>query len=249
MIINYQEPYWIKYEWDLSDHKDDQYVTEFNKTESDKIYNLFHQPNYSITTKFKMDKELQRDKIFCIFGKPGKNFGLTYNEEIDALAFEFWTSGQTKIAGDEFHYLKFHDLHYDEMKDGVVVTIIRNEDEFSIYKNFEFMDAIDFPQNLIEDYRSEGLLLGSANVGTLVPEHRYYGGYELNKMQFIEGNTDIKVSKKVFETDNDKLLNLDIYNDIVFHYDFDVENNQGIILDNSKNTYFVEKIPESYLNK
>ena len=46
MIINYKEPYWIKYEWDLSDHKDDQYVTNFNKTESEKISNLFHQSKY-----------------------------------------------------------------------------------------------------------------------------------------------------------------------------------------------------------
>ena len=31
MIINYKEPYWVKYEWDLSEHKDHQYVTNFNK--------------------------------------------------------------------------------------------------------------------------------------------------------------------------------------------------------------------------
>lgn len=249
MIINYKEPYWLKYEWDLSDHKDDQYVTEFNKTESDKIYNLFHQEKYSITTEFKLNKDLGQDKIFCIYGKPGKNFGLTYNEEVDTLAFEFWTHAQTKVAGDEFHYLPFKGLHYDEMKEGVVITVIRNEDEFSIYKNYEFQDSIDFPQNLIEDYRGEGLLLGAANVGTLVEEHRYYGGFELNKMQFIENNIDIETSKKVFETDVDKLIELEEYDDIVFHHDFNIENNQGIILDNSKNTYFVERIPDSYLNK
>lgn len=249
MIIKYQQPYWIKYEWDLSDHKDDQYVTEFNKTESEKVYNLFHQNKYSTTINFKLDKKLERDQIFCIYGKPGKNFGLTYNEEIDTLAFEFWTSGQTKIAGDDFHYLPIKDFGIDDMKDGVIITLIRNEDEFSIYKNFEFVDAIDFPQNLIDDYRNEGLLLGSANVGTLVPEHRYYGSYEINKMQFIENNTDIETSKKVFETDVDKLIELEEYDDIVFHYDFNIENNQGIILDNSKNTYFVEQIPDSYLNK
>jgi hypothetical protein len=248
MIINYKEPYWIKYEWDLSDHKDDQYVTEFNKTESDKLYNLFHQEKYSMSTYFKLNHDLESDPIYCIFGKPGKNFGLTYNHEVDTLAFEFWTHGETKIAGDEFHYLPFKGLHYDELKEGVVITIIRNEDEFSIYKNFEFQDSVDFPKNLIDDYRGEGLLIGAANVGTLVPEHRYYGGFEIDRMQFIEDNVDIEVSKKVYETDQDKLIELDEYNNIVFSYDFNVKNNQDIILDNSKNTYFVERIPESYLN-
>lgn len=248
MKINYKEPYWIKYEWDLSDHKDDQYVTEFNKTESERVYNLFHQSNYSITTQFKLNNDLGSDKIFCIYGKPGKNFGLTYNTEVDTLAFEFWTEGQTKIAGDEFNYMPFKGLHYDEMKDGVIITIIRNDDEFNIYKNFELYDSLDFAKNLIDDYRGEGLLIGAANVGTLVEEHRYYGGFEIDKMQFIEGNTDIETSKKVFETKVEDIITLDEYNDIVFSYDFNIENNQGIIYDNSKNNYFVEKIPQNFLN-
>ena len=91
MIINYKEPYWIKYEWDLNEQKDHQYDTEFNKSESEKISNLFHQLEYSINIEFKLDKDLESDNIFCIFGKPGKNFGLTYNNEADTLALEFWT--------------------------------------------------------------------------------------------------------------------------------------------------------------
>ena len=79
MIINYKEPYWVKYEWDLSDHKDDQYVTEFNKIESEKIKNLFHQKQYAINIEFKLDKNLESDKIFCIFGKPGKVSKNIYN--------------------------------------------------------------------------------------------------------------------------------------------------------------------------
>lgn len=248
MIINYKEPYWVKYEWDLSDHKDDQYVTEFNKTESEKIYNLFHQEKYSITIQFKLNHDLGSDKIYCIFGKPGKNFGLTYNHDVDTLAFEFWTTGQTKVAGDDFNYLPFRGLHYDEMKEGVVITIIRNDDEFFIYKNFEFQDSLDFSKNLIDDYREEGLLIGAANVGTLVEEHRYYGGFEIDKLQFIENNTDIEISKKVFETPVEDIITLEEYNDIVFSYDFNIENNQGIIYDNSKNNYFVEKIPQNFLN-
>jgi len=248
MIINYKEPYWIKYEWDLSDHKDDQYVTEFNKIESKKIYNLFHQLSYSITVQFKLNKDLESDQIFCIFGKPGKNFGLTFNKDVNRLAFEFWTTGQTKIAGDDFHYLPFSNVTLDELYEGITVTIIRNEDEFSIYKNFEFQDAIDFPQNLIEDYRGEGLLLGAANVGTLIPEHRYYGGFEIFKMQFLEENIDIEIAKKIFNTDTDKLLSLKQYDKIVFSYDFETVNNQGIIFDGAKHNHFVEKIPENFLN-
>ena len=79
MKINYKEPYWVKYEWDLDENKDNQYVTEFNKKDSAKIHNLFHQNKYALTVEFKLNKKYKSDDIYCIFGKPGKNFGLTYN--------------------------------------------------------------------------------------------------------------------------------------------------------------------------
>ena len=31
MKVNYGEPYWVKFKWDLSNHHNNQYVTEFNK--------------------------------------------------------------------------------------------------------------------------------------------------------------------------------------------------------------------------
>ena len=56
-----------KYKWDLSDHKDDQYVTNFNKKESEKIANLFHQEKYSLNVRFKLDKNLENDTIIIFF--------------------------------------------------------------------------------------------------------------------------------------------------------------------------------------
>ena len=39
MIINYRQPYWIKFQWDLSSHHENQYVTEFNKSENQTLTN------------------------------------------------------------------------------------------------------------------------------------------------------------------------------------------------------------------
>jgi len=247
MIINYKEPYWIKYQWDLSDHKDDQYVTNFNKKESKKIANLFHQENYSLNVRFKLDKNLENDKIFCIFGKPGKNFGLTFNEEADTLALEFWTHGTTKVAGDEFHYLAFYGVHYEQLQEYTDISLIRNGDEFFIYHNFEKIGEIDFDKNLIDDYRGEGLLIGTGNPGTDVPEHRYHGSVDIENMYFIEDCTDIDILKKIGETNDSNLNKLEEYEKIIFKYSFDTINNQGIIFDNSKNNYFVERIPKEFI--
>ena len=246
MIINYKEPYWVKYEWDLSDHKDDQYVTEFNKIESDKIKNLFHQKQYAINIEFKLDKNLESDKIFCIFGKPGKNFGLTYNTEADALALEFWSEATTKVAGDEFHYVPFYNINYEQLKEYNNVTIVRNDDEFICYFNWERNSDKDFDKNLIDDYREEGLLIGSGNPGTQVPEHRYHGSYYLNSLFFVEDIIDIETIKKIKNTEVTDLNKLPEYKNIIFNYTLD-KNNKDIIFDNSENTYFLEKTPTEFI--
>jgi hypothetical protein len=246
MIINYKEPYWVKYEWDMSEHKDHQYVTEFNKEESEKIKNLFHQKKYAINIEFKLDNNLEFDKIFCIFGKPGKNFGLTYNSEADALALEFWTEATTKVAGDEFHYVPFYNIKYEQLKEYNNVTIVRNDDEFICYFNWERNSDKDFDKNLIDDYREEGLLIGSGNPGTQVPEHRYHGSYHLNSLFFVENITDIEMIKKIKNTEVTDLNKLPEYKNIIFNYTLD-KNNKDIIFDNSENTYFLEKTPTKFI--
>lgn len=247
MKIDYKKPMWVKYEWDLTSHKDHQYVTEFNKNHSPKINNLFHQDSYALNIEFRLNKEYETDKIFCIFGKPGKNFGLTYNTAADTLALEFWTNGSTAVSDDEFHYIRFFDCHYDKLKDWVNVTIIRNDDEFITYVNFERNGDKDFEKNLIDDYRYEGLLIGTGNPGTGVPEHRYHGSFDIKSMFFVEDVTDINVVKKIYETDTASLNKLEEYDKIIFNHDFDTINNQGIIYDNSKYNHFVEYIPEDFI--
>ena len=227
MKINYKEPYWVKYEWDLDENKDNQYVTEFNKKDSAKIHNLFHQNKYALTVEFKLNKKYKSDDIYCIFGKPGKNFGLTYNKEADILALEFWTQGSTKVSDDEFHYVKFYDTHYKDLKDWINITIIRNEDEFIVYKNFERNNDKDFAKNL--------------------PEHRYHGSFDIKKMHFVEDVIDIDVIKKISETKASDLNKLKEYKNIIFNHEFDTVNNEGIVFDNSENTYFAEKIPTFFV--
>lgn len=247
MIIEYKKPYWSKYEWDLSEHKDHQYVTEFNKEESDKIKNLFHQDKYALNVKFKLDETLESDNIFCIYGKPGKNFGLTYNKEADTLALEFWTEGTTKVVGDDFKYLPFHNIRYEQLKEFTDITIVRNDDEFIIYSNFEKVGEIDFDKNLIDDYRGEGLIIGAGNPGTDVPEHRYHGSFDIDSMVFVEDIIDIDKIKTICNTDVSNLNKLQEYENIIFNYSFNTINNQGIVYDNSSNNYYVEQIPKEFI--
>ena len=52
MKINYKEPYWLKFNWDISNHHENQYVTNFDKIENKKFNDFLHEDSYIITCNF-----------------------------------------------------------------------------------------------------------------------------------------------------------------------------------------------------
>ena len=94
MKINYKEPYWVKFKWEMESHHDNQYVTEFNKVENEICKTFQNLNEYIITIDFSVPKDYKTDDFSMIFGKPGKNMGLTYKKEEGTLAFEFWTKAK-----------------------------------------------------------------------------------------------------------------------------------------------------------
>jgi hypothetical protein len=59
MIINYKQPYWVKFQWDMSTHHDNQYVTEYNKTNNKILDEFLLNDNYIITCDFKITEEFK----------------------------------------------------------------------------------------------------------------------------------------------------------------------------------------------
>jgi hypothetical protein len=246
MHIDYKKPYWIKFQWDLSNHHDNQYVTEFNKVDNDIFKNFLHESQYIITCKFRIKKDYKTDKICMVFGKPGKNMGLSYNTESGVLAFEFWTVNQGE-KDDNFHFLAFNYMTREEIENGVTVSIVRDGYKFAIYKDFEKVNIEKFKTNLIDDYKHSGLFIACSNTGTYVPEHRYYGEMDLDYFAVLNNTSDIEEAKDLYQTENEKILNKTYYDDILCLYDFKTINNLGIVYDESKYTHFMELVPEEFI--
>ena len=72
--------------------------------------------------------------------------------------------GYNQSAGDEFHYVKFYETHYDT-EDLINITIVRNEMNLLFTKTLKEI-MIKILINLIYDYRMEGLLFGSGDPGS-----------------------------------------------------------------------------------
>jgi hypothetical protein len=245
MKINYKEPYWAKYQWDLGTHSKIQFVTHYNKEDNQELKDFMYGENYTITCKFRILEDYRRDPIFSVFGKPGKNLGLTYNSDSKVLAFEYWTDYNG--SQDNFHWIGFDSIGEEDVKNGVTVTIVRRGDIFTVYRDFKMVNSGESPGNLIEDYRESGLFFGCANPGSDVEEHRHHGEVDLLYFSIIDGISDAELAEELYLTPSDRLLDKSFYSSILCVYDFKTINNVEIVYDESKNSNFLEKVPLEFI--
>jgi hypothetical protein len=244
MKIKYKEPYWVKFEWDISEHHDNQFVTDFDKTENPIFEDFLHNENYIITCNFKIKNHYKKDNICMIFGKPGKNLGLSYNSQTKEMAFEFWTKSTPE---DTFNMVVFKTLTPKEIEGGVTVSIVRNKNKITLYKNFIEDNSIEFDNNLIDDYKESSFFIGCSSPDCDSAAHRYYCEMDINHFSFLNNISDISKGLDLYESEIHNLVIKNYYDDVLFLYDFKTVNNIGIVYDESKNTNFLEKVPEKYI--
>ena len=54
--------------------------------------NIITRGCYSINITFKVDKSYNKDNKIGFFGIPGKNFGISFDYEVEKFVFEYWTT-------------------------------------------------------------------------------------------------------------------------------------------------------------
>jgi hypothetical protein len=244
MKIKYKEPYWCNYNWEMKSNHKNQYVTEFNKTENSDFKIFQHSNSFIITCDFKIEEDYITDKISMVYGKPGKNFGLSYNTETEMLAFEFWNI----VSGEEnFYNIPFHDITIEDIRNGVVITIIKDGNTIKIYNNFQLCATEAFAGEWIEDYKLDPLYIGCSNPGTHMENHRYHGEIDIKYFSIVINENKIQVAKELFNTYYKDLVKKEYYENILCIYDFETINNKGIIYDESKHSNFLEKIPKEFV--
>lgn len=244
MRINYKEPYWIKFDWETESHHDNQYVTNFDKTEKKELKEFLFNYEYILTCNFKIEPEYKIDEISMVFGKPGKNLGLSYNPKSKIIAFEFWSKGENE---DKFNFLHFQTVNLWDVQQGLTISIVKCENKFSLYNNFILDNTLDFKNDLIDDYRDSPLFIGCSMPQGDLENRRYYGEVEINHLSLIKKTSDINIAKDMYQSDVSKLVSKKYYNDILFYYDFKNINNIGIVYDESRNNHFLEKVPKKFI--
>jgi hypothetical protein len=85
MKIEYQKPWFLK-----------------PKLTEDQT-NILTRGSYSVNITFKVDKLYNKDNKIGIFGIPGKNFGISYDYEVDSFVFEYWTKDEDTEGKFKYH--------------------------------------------------------------------------------------------------------------------------------------------------
>jgi hypothetical protein len=211
------------------------------------FFEFQHENQFIINCEFSIPKDAKSDYFSMIYGKPGKNMGLTYCNEKKTMSFEFWTT--KNLDNDVFHYIPIKGITTEDLEKGVVITVIRDFNEIKTYINFKENVIEKFEEDLIDDYKWTGLFLGCSNPGASVVEHRYYGEVEMKYFTIIKGVSDIKIVEELYNTEIEKIVSKYYYKNIICLYDFNLSNNLGIFYDESKYNNFLEKVPSKFLLK
>jgi len=237
MKIQYRKPYWMKFEWDIKEYPDDQYVTEYNKKLNETFDTFFYEDEFSIHIDFRIEKDFLLDEHFMLFGKPSKNIGLVYNRNDNHLFFIY------RIKDQNNQSITIPNVLINDLKKGISVTIIRKKNKFIIYKNLEEVESQEFKGNLCEKYRDTALYLGcSSNSSDNSPENKWYGEMDVKLFFILKNISDIETVKDFVNTDPSKFLFYSTYTNLLCYYDFNISNNLGVIYDESSNNNFLELI-------
>jgi hypothetical protein len=112
--------------------------------------NLILKKEYTISLSFRVGRYFARDEKIGFFGVPGKNFGVSYDYEVDLFVFEFWTKGED---GNSIHNCYTYNTVKDGMYDNEAnITLTYANNQFNLYFNYKLVDTIDTKYDLINDY-------------------------------------------------------------------------------------------------
>ncbi len=160
--------------------------------------NLIFEKDFTLTIQFKVLKNFKKDQKIGFIGIPGKNFGLSYDYEVDTFVFEYWT--EIKKKEEKFNCHKNYPLTDEDLQKGVIITLSYNskKDEFKIYHNFRLMDTIKKDFKLINEYENKPIYIGCHNPSSVKHKHSHFVEMEMNHFSIFDSEMKINDVKKFY---------------------------------------------------
>ena len=163
--------------------------------------NILMNRSFTLNSTFKVEREFQQDQKIGFIGIPGKNFGISYDYEVDKFVFEFWT--QKSEEEFEFHCHKDYKLNVNDLHNGITISIMYEKNShFELYHNYNLIDRIEVKDDLLIDYAFQPLYFGCHHPSSLLESHRCFTEIEFNHFAVYDGIMDIVELEKQPKSDN-----------------------------------------------
>lgn len=188
------------------------------KTENSELKNPIIINSSTTTISFKVEKIYDNSEKIGFIGMPGKNFGISYDFDINKFVFEYWT--KSKSGSDNFYCHKDFDITRDDIERGITITIQYDKENktFKLYNNFKLFFEVTFNEDLIDEYSYEALYFGAHNIYTEQLKHKCFTEIELNHFSIFNGIVDIEIIQNFFNKKNNNCDNLICYFDFKEKY-------------------------------
>jgi organic radical activating enzyme len=220
MKIEYQKPWFLK-----------------PKLTEDQT-NIITRGCYSINITFKVDKSYNKDNKIGFFGMPGKNFGISYDYEVDSFVFEFWTK-EEETEG-KFNYFLYDCINEKTLSKGVTFTLTYDGKTYSLYKDFKLFDTIFNSEPLIDDYINEPIYVGCHNMDSMNQKHRCITEMDVYHFSVFDQALNIKTLENLV-TNATPIIGTKEYDNLYCFYNFTSTGEDFLIFDEIKNTTFFKK--------
>lgn len=220
MRVEYQKPWFLK--------------PKLSQPQSNIIMN----GSYSISITFKVEKNFKKDNKIGFFGVPGKNFGISYDYEVDLFVFEFWTN---ESDGDKFNCYTYDSINDKTLNKGLNVTLTFDGETYKLYKDFKLLDTIINKNPLVGDYTNEPMYIGCHNMDSLTDKHRCITEMDVFHFSIFDKAFDIKTIENLV-TNQSYFVNSIEYDNNYCYYDLSNSSGEEFLLyDGVKDLTFLKK--------
>lgn len=200
--------------------------------------NIIMDSPYTISLSFNINSNYKKDDRIGFFGVPGKNFGISYDNEKKVILFEFWTKtfeGESQI--NYYVYYVSPDKIYNKETN---ITLTYNGLEYRLFFDFKHLGSIKSDSQLVDDYINEPIYIGCHNIDSVDESHRKLVEMDLIHFSIFDTSLPINMVKRFVNTTTRDLDECSDYILCLFDFESETEN-KFIILDKYKDKYFLKK--------
>lgn len=244
MLIEFKQPYWLKYKWNIDFNKSinnplkGSKTVDFFEKKDTELLNFLYENYYTVSCKFKLNKNSNNSKRSGIFGKAGQNYGLYFDYSLDSLIFEYSTKNNGIVV------LPINKVNGEKIHNFIHIIVMKKLDSILFYHNDELIYEHVSNDILIDFYQNKPIFIGCLSPTTSDENDRCFCEMEIEHFSITYGDLDINSILEISNIPPYKLCLNKNYDNLKCFFDFNQKSYNNKISDESKYQNLIESVPK-----